>query len=95
MTTDLPFPEREHWPWRWMYTERCRTDGKLHRVVQVREQEDWAWVGVIGRTACGIDGKLLMPGMFSRMGRPRCKHCCRIVGVPEGDGAPYNQGIDA
>jgi hypothetical protein len=31
-----------------------------------------------------------MPGIFSRMGAPRCKRCCKAVGIPAGNGAPYN-----
>jgi len=34
-----------------------------------------------------------MPGIFSRMGAPRCKACCRALGLPEGDGAPYNSNL--
>jgi hypothetical protein len=36
----------------------------------------------------------MMPGFLSRMALPRCAHCCRIVGVKRGKGAPFNQGID-
>jgi hypothetical protein len=43
-----------------------------------------------GRTACGRVGELSIPGMFSRLGLPRCRHCCRMTGMPPGDGSPKN-----
>lgn len=43
-----------------------------------------------GVSVCGIEGEFEMPGLFSRMGRPRCTACCDLLGVPHGDGAPYN-----
>jgi hypothetical protein len=46
--------------------------------------------GIQGTTACGRSGRLGMPGLFSRMGAPRCKQCCGRVGVLEGRGVPYN-----
>jgi hypothetical protein len=66
----------------------------LHRVATT-EGDDWEADGltpisVAGTTACGRKGRLQMPGIFSRMGAPRCKQCCRKVGIPAGDGAPYN-----
>ena len=47
-------------------------------------------IGIQGTTACGLSGRLSMPGIFSRIGAPRCKKCCRKVGIPDGNGAPYN-----
>lgn len=43
-----------------------------------------------GVTECGIETDLHIPGMFTRAGAPRCIHCCRIVGMPEGNGSPKN-----
>lgn len=43
-----------------------------------------------GVTACRISGELLIPGLFSRMGLPRCRHCCRLTGMPPGKGSPKN-----
>lgn len=41
--------------------------------------------------ACGITNKIwAAPGIFSRMGRPRCKNCCRAIGITEGVGCPIN-----
>jgi hypothetical protein len=47
-------------------------------------------VGIEGITACGLSGRLGMPGLFSRMDAPRCKRCCKKVGIPYGNGAPFN-----
>jgi hypothetical protein len=48
-----------------------------------------------GATACGRFARLQMPGIFSRMGLKRCTACCKVVGIPPGDGAPFNEGLDA
>lgn len=110
----LPFESTERWRWRWMYTPRCGTDGKLHRIVWVIHVAHGGWedryeellpnefpqpwdedfVGVIGKTACGLLGEFHMPGILSRMARPRCRHCCRVVGIPPGEGAPFNEGLE-
>lgn len=41
-------------------------------------------------TACGRKGLGLIPGIFSRMGRPRCRRCCAATGLPDGTGSPKN-----
>jgi hypothetical protein len=65
----------------------------LHRVASgVVEEDDFVGVRK-GVTVCGQRGTLQMPGIFSRMGRPRCKRCCKRLGVPPGNGAPYNEGM--
>lgn len=48
----------------------------------------------VGRTVCGVSGFLRVPGIFSRMSLPRCAECCKRVGVPDGKGNPYNEGMD-
>jgi len=58
------------------------------------EWEDEDMIGGLGVTVCGRKGYLTMPGIFSRLGLKRCEHCCRIVGIPQGDGSPYNHGIE-
>lgn len=40
---------------------------------------------------CGVVSDFQLPGFFSRMGAPRCKRCCRMLGIPEGNGAPSNE----
>ena len=86
----LPFGRKNQWHWRWMVLPSWRV---LHRVASGVVEED-EFVGVRkGVTVCGLRGTLQMPGIFSRMGRPRCVHCCKRLGVPQGNGAPYNQGM--
>jgi hypothetical protein len=85
-----PFMHPDEWCWRWLVTMKGR---KLHRVVSgKREDEDPVGVSE-GRTACGLQGTLQMPGVMERLGLPRCIACCDVVGIPYGDGAPYNQGL--
>jgi hypothetical protein len=62
----------------------------LHRVSSIVWDDEAFLVSGEGETLCGQIGILAMPGIFSRIGRPRCPECCRLTGVPEGDGAPYN-----
>ena len=40
---------------------------------------------------CGCVAEWTMPGVFSRMGQPRCGHCCRKVGIAKGNGTPANE----
>jgi hypothetical protein len=43
------------------------------------------------RFACGRVGAFAsIPGIFSRMGKPRCQGCCRVTGLPQGIGSPKN-----
>jgi hypothetical protein len=51
----------------------------------------WAFTGVT--FACGAtppDGIANIPGVFSRMGLPRCPGCCDATGLPRGKGSPKN-----
>jgi hypothetical protein len=68
---------------------------KLHDKSLAKYVDDWdvdglCPRGIEGTTACGRSGRLDMPGIFSRMGAPRCKQCCKKVGIPAGKGAPAN-----
>jgi len=45
-------------------------------------------------TVCGLRGTFYMPGLFSRMGALRCKECCKRLDVPQGRGAPFNNGLN-
>lgn len=47
------------------------------------------WYGD-GKTACGRQGRMLIPGMFTRMSAKRCAHCCEIRRMPYGKGSPKN-----
>lgn len=45
------------------------------------------WVGA----ACGRElGWVMVPGVGSRMGVPRCRRCCDALGYPHGNGSPKN-----
>jgi len=86
----LPLPD-EHWHSRWLVLPSW---DRLHRVsddIVWEDGEDMRQGS--GTTLCGRQGFLSMPGIFSRMGLPRCAHCCRLAGIPRGDGAPFNQDI--
>ncbi len=77
---------RDHWRSRWLQFSGGEA---LHRV-SVIAWEDGEMIRGTGTTVCGARGRLLMPGIFSRMGAPRCAHCCRALGLPRGEGAPFN-----
>lgn len=40
--------------------------------------------------ACGRMLRVSAPGIFSRMGAPRCRACCRALRITAGDGCPIN-----
>ena len=51
---------------------------------------EWALCHPV-RLACGrVAAMAFIPGVFSRMGLPRCVGCCRALGYPEGKGSPKN-----
>lgn len=87
-----PYPDfGEDWRKRWVYFGNHKT---LHRVAQM-DDEDWEADGLIpiggmGVTACGWRARLSMPGFLSRMGLKRCNLCCKLTGVKQGEGAPFN-----
>ena len=43
-----------------------------------------------GRTDCGIETELSVPGIFTRMTAQRCRRCCAATGMPQGAGSPKN-----
>lgn len=47
-------------------------------------------VGGPGVTVCGVRGRLGIPGLFSRLGAPRCRKCSKKLGWPKGTGSPKN-----
>mgnify|MGYP000853826932 CR=1 FL=1 len=79
----------DDWRRRWLVLPSWN---RLHRVSEIEWDEEDSPYGT-GTTLCGLSGHLHIPGIFSRMGLPRCAHCCRLAGVPRGDGAPANHGI--
>lgn len=44
-----------------------------------------------GVAICGLHARWSIPGVFSRMGLPRCAFCCTRLGIPRGDGTPVNE----
>jgi hypothetical protein len=79
------------WRMRWFYLG----DGaQLHRIAAITFQDEDRINGH-GATACGRFGFMWMPGLGGRIGARRCPSCCKEMGVPQGSGAPFNEGIDA
>lgn len=67
---------------------------RLHRVVEIDHDELEREGFAMGVAACSVYGRFQVPGVLSRLGLPRCAHCCRAVGVPVGNGNTLNGGID-
>lgn len=40
--------------------------------------------------ACGLRTAFDAPGIVSRLGNPRCKKCCKALGIPQGSGSGAN-----
>lgn len=80
------------WPllaaWDWVVLP---TYERLHHLASLDDPDETEryWVGT-GRTSCNRRGLLAIPGIFSRMGLPRCQTCCRRAGFPQGTGSPKN-----
>lgn len=78
---------RNLWAWDWGVSQ---TGYVLHHARQI------TFDGVYGETAgqvvtsCGRNIWLTIPGIATRMGAPRCVHCCKAVGYPTGNGSPKN-----
>lgn len=78
--------------------------GRLHRVAVIEEAPSPEWsdaemdayealICIDGVTCCGRRGKLMMPGIGSRMGLARCRACAKAAGVdPDLTGIPGNGG---
>ena len=65
---------------------------KLHCPVGEYGMPDWHAEDVT--FACGRTVKAAyIPGIFSRMGLPRCNRCCDAVGFPRGVGSPKNDDV--
>lgn len=53
-------------------------------------EDSWAVFTPV-RMACGRTARrLYIPGIFSRMSKPRCIRCCEATGMPQGKGSPKN-----
>lgn len=77
--------------WDWMYGT---TGNRLHHVPpppQADTDPEWPWSCYTIRATCGSLLKwAAIPGMFSRMGAPRCSRGCDRLGYPRGVGSPKN-----
>ena len=67
----------------------------LHYVPGENEHtwDGWWDVGPWPKDRTGVCGETFpatLPGMFSRMGAPRCVRCCDVLGITHGKGAPVN-----
>jgi hypothetical protein len=91
MHKPLPIPQ-ENWRSRWLVLPRW---GALHRVAEIAWDDDdpGEMIAGSGLTVCGKRGRLVMPGVLSRMGLTRCPKCCKAMGIPNGRGCPGNDGI--
>ncbi len=74
------------WHERWLVLPSWRV---LHRIAEI-EWKGGERIWGDGIAVCGARGRFAMPGVLSRMGRPRCVRCCGALRLPRGYGAPYN-----
>lgn len=81
----LPLPDDE-WRSRWLVDGRWNA---LHRVAEI-EWEDGEKISGRGISVCGRERRWQMPGILSRLDLKRCPECCAALGIPRGDGAPFN-----
>lgn len=76
--------------WEWMV---CHSWRRLHYIPEsnVRLAYDDLGEPIPGVSLCGLDGLWSIPGFLSRLGLPRCAHCCRTLSIPQGNGTPANE----
>jgi hypothetical protein len=65
---------------------------RLHAVSDDSWDNEEEEVMGTGEAACGASGIFVVPGVLSRLGLPRCAHCCDRLSVPRGKGDPINGG---
>lgn len=79
----------DNWRSRWMQFDGRRAES-MHRLASVTWELGLEEIAGEGTTVCGRSGRLVMPGIFSRMWASRCALCCKALGIPPGNGAPRN-----
>lgn len=87
------FAKHHDWRSRWLLVG---AHGEvLHRIESLQPEGEWREdvTSAEGRAICGRTGWFFIPGIFSRMGAKRCERCCDLLGIPHGDGAPFNSDI--
>ena len=74
--------------WDWVHVGSGQ---RLHAVEELDaiDQNTFVQTGV-GKTACGLKSKMVIPGIRSRMSTIRCATCCQVVGMPRGRQSPKN-----
>ena len=79
--------DADNWRSRWLVDRRWNA---LHRIASIEWEEPDEMIAGEGISVCGRQRRFFMPGIFSRMGLKRCAECCKLLGIPRGDGAPFN-----
>lgn len=88
MTDLLPLPiATDHWRNRWLM--RPSGGGVLHRISTIT-WSDGDMTSGLGTAVCGERGAWWMPECLSRLNALRCSACCKALGIPPGDGTPFN-----
>jgi hypothetical protein len=83
----MTFTNRELMEWDWL--ENLDADD-LH-YAEGFDGEIWERDGVwTGTSICGVEGRYVIPGIFTRMGENRCDVCCERTMMPKGVGSPKN-----
>lgn len=77
----------------WM---RTKTGDVLHYYSGIdypwwEEYHDWEGNHNIIRSYCGVLSLVTLPGILSRVSSTRCEHCCRMLGLENGKGTPFNE----
>jgi hypothetical protein len=85
----LPFTKPDDWRSRWV---QVGAGAMLHRVkwINVSRRAWKEWPTAMGSTVCDKADVVSMPGFVSRLSAKRCPKCCKLLGIPNGVGAPYN-----
>jgi hypothetical protein len=74
--------------WRRLHAvSRCLLDPEDAEAVELLCAAPGLWLTAV----CGYAGHMTMPGLVSRMGMPRCGHCCRALRIGGGPGTPANE----
>jgi len=83
-----PLPiETEHWRSRWLVDRRWNA---LHRISSIKWDVPDEMISGVGVAVCGRKRTFRMPGLLSRLWLKRCPECCKALGIPTGEGAPFN-----
>lgn len=67
---------------------------RLHFLPDADEEGFWEIVVELGeyytKAICGRWSRYNAPGIAARIVLPRCKRCCDALGIPYGQGTPFN-----